>query len=144
LALAAVALCACVEEAAADPKQAVISLFGAMEKNDKAGLARVLDVPELMKATGSDYATQTSEPRKWTSPEQIFDDLTGEGQTKTVWFRHQRIVNQANIMGETATVEVTFVDKEASRGYRTQFGLHLKNGKWLIYSFQTLQEAPQP
>jgi len=143
LVLAALALCACVEEAIDDPKQVVISLFGAMEKDDKAGLARVLDVPELMKATGSDYATQTAEPRMWTSPEQIFDDLTGEGQTKAVWFRHQRIVNQAKIMGETATVEVTFVDKAASHGYRTQFGLHRKHGKWLIYSFQTLQEAPQ-
>ena len=43
-------------------------------------------------------------------------------------------------LGETATVEVTFVDKEESQGYRTKFGLHLKNGEWRIYSFKTFTE----
>ena len=40
-------------------------------------------------------------------------------------------------MDETATVEVTFVDKVNSKAYLTKFGLHKVNGKWRIYSFKT-------
>ena len=72
------------------------------------------------------------------SPQQILEDLTEDGQTKRRWFSLQRIVNQAAIDGSTATVEVTFVDKDASKGYRTKFGLHIVNSKWKIYSFRAI------
>lgn len=121
------------------PKKTVISLFGAMEKDDKAALLYVLDLPELMKNLNEDYAIQTDDPRVFTSPEQVLEDLTGEGLTKKTWFSLQRIVNSVNLTSEeTATVDVTFVDKEASKGYMTRFGLHKVNDKWKIYSFKTI------
>lgn len=125
-----------------DPRKVVISLFGAMEKNDQAALARILDLPALMKNTQSDYAIQTDSPRVFTSPKEILDDLTDDGKTKKRWFSYQRIVNQAEVTGDHATVEVTFVDKAASKGYMTKFGLEKENGKWRIYSFNTFQQAP--
>ena len=115
-----------------DPRKVVIAMFGAMEKNDKASLARLLDLVELMKAGNEDYSLGGGEPRVWTNPEQILDDLTGEGLTKSRWFALQRIVNESEISGETAAVEVTFVDKDQSKGYRTKFGVHNINGKWKI------------
>jgi hypothetical protein len=123
-----------------DPRQVVISLFGAMEKDDQAALTHILDIAELMRSSQEDYAIQQDDARVFTNPEEILQDLTGEGETKRVWFAHQRIVANAEITGETATVEVTFVDKEASKGYRTTFGLHLKQGEWRIYSFKTFKE----
>lgn len=126
-----------------DPKGVVISMFGAMEKNDKAALAHLLDLAELMKTYNEDYALQMDSPRVFTSPQQILDDLTHEGLTKTRWFSMQRIINKAKVMGETATVEVTFNDKQKSKAYLTKFGLHKVNGKWKIYSFRTNQQAPQ-
>ncbi|MBU0982779.1 MAG: hypothetical protein KKA42_02845 [candidate division Zixibacteria bacterium] len=124
-----------------DPRQVVISLFGAMERNDQSALIGILDMAELMKTRNEDYAVQTSNPRSFTSPDQILKDLTEDGKTKQLWFKHQRIVNTAEIMDDVAMVEVTFVDKEASRGYRTKFGLHKINGKWRIYSFKTVQDS---
>jgi hypothetical protein len=123
-----------------EPREVVISLFGAMEKNDEAALAHLLDIPELMRNSQEDYALQVENVRVFTNPEDILKDLTGEGETKRVWFAHQRIVSNARIMGETATVDVTFVNKAASHGYRTTFGLHLKYGEWRIYSFKTVKE----
>lgn len=126
----------CADDA---PKKTVISLFGAMEKNDQAALLYVLDMPELMKSLNEDYAIQTDSPRVFTSPEQVLEDLTGEGQTKKTWFNLQRIISTVNHTSEeTATVDVTFVDKEKSKGYKTRFGLHIVNGKWKIYSFKTV------
>jgi hypothetical protein len=122
-----------------DPRKVVIAMFGAMEKNDKPALAHLLDLVALMQAGPEDYSLGGGEPRRWTDPEQMLNDLTGDGLTKTRWFGYQRIVNDAEVTGETATVEVTFVDKEASRGYRTKFGVHVVDGKWKVYSFKMIQ-----
>jgi hypothetical protein len=133
---------ACSQNRMQDPRQVVIAMFGAMEKNDKATLAHILDLAELMKNTDEDYALTGGEPRVFTNPQQILDDLTDGGKTKERWFSLQRIVNTAEVMGDQASVEVTFVDKEESHGYRTKFGLHKVNGQWRIYSFNTIKEAP--
>ncbi len=130
----------CSSTSSNDPKSVVISMFGAMEKNDKAALAHMLDLPELMKTVNEDYALQTDSPRVFTSPQQILDDLTENGLTKKRWFSMQRIINTTELIGETALVEVTFVDKDNSKGYLTKFGLHIVNGKWKIYSFNTIQQ----
>ena len=122
------------------PKQVVISMFGAMEKDDKAALAYILDLPELMKVVNEDYALQSDNPRTFTSPQQILEDLTEDGQTKLRWFAYQRIINKEEILGETATVEVTFMDKDSSKAYLVKFGLHLVNEKWKIYSFNTVMD----
>ncbi len=123
------------------PKQAVIEMFGAMEKDDKAALAHLLDLEELMKITSDDYALQTDKPRMFTSPQQILEDLTENGKTKIRWFSYQRIINKEEITGESAKVEVTFVDNEKSQAYLVKFGVHIKNGKWKIYSFNTIQDT---
>ena len=125
-----------------DPKKVVIALFGAMEQNDQGRIAHLLDMRELMKDTGEDYALTGGKPRVFTDPRQLLEDLTNDGETKRRWFSMQRIVNKAEIIDETAFVEVTFVDKESSRGYLTKFGLRKSRGKWKIYSFKTLQETP--
>lgn len=130
----------CSSSGPSDPKAAVISMFGAMEKDDKAALAHLLDLPELMKSMNEDYALQTDSPRVFVTPVQLLDDLTGNGLTKTRWFSFQRIIGDTELIGEAATVEVTFIDKEKSVGYRTKFGLHIKNEKWKIYSFKTFEE----
>jgi len=137
LIIGVIMLAGCSGSDQSDPKKVVMAFFGAMEKNDQPTLARLLDLPELMKNTEEDYSVTTDEPRVFTNPKDILDDLTNDGKTKQRWFSYQRIVNQAEIMGDNATVEVTFVDKGASKGYLTKFGLHKVNDKWRIYSFKT-------
>jgi hypothetical protein len=137
---ATIMLSGCGGQDLSEPREVVISLFGAMEKNDEAALTHLLDLPELMRNSQEDYALQVENARVFTNPEEVLQDLTGDGETKRVWFALQRIVSNARISGETALVDVTFVSKPASRGYRTTFGLHLKHGEWRIYSFRTVTE----
>ena len=127
----------CTGSGPAGPRAAVIELFGAMEKNDHAALAHLLDLSALMKNSEFDYALSTEdEPRKFTSPIEILEDMTGDGLTKKRWFALQRIVNKVEFFGETATVEVTFIDKNSSKSYLTKFGVHVVNEKWKIYTFK--------
>jgi len=131
----------CSSDVHSDPRKVVIALFGAMEKNDQAAVAHLLDLPKLMQNVEEDYAVQTDDPRVFTNPQAILEDLTNDGVTKTRWFKYQRIVNKAEIMADHATVEVTFVDQENSIGYITKFGLNRTNEKWRIYSFKTFNES---
>ena len=127
----------CTSSGPAGPRAAVIELFGAMEKNDKPALAHLLDLSALMKNSEFDYSLSTEdEPRQFTSPIEILEDMTGDGLTKKRWFSLQRIVNKVEFFGETATVEVTFIDKNSSRSYMTKFGVHVVNEKWKIYTFK--------
>ena len=138
---AALLAVACSGSKMENPRQVVIAMFGAMEKNDKAALTHVLDLAELAKTANEDYALSKREARVFTSPQQILEDLTDDGETKRRWFSLQRIVNTAEVQGDQASVEVTFVDKEESRGYLTKFGLHRIDGTWRIYSFRTVEGA---
>lgn len=135
----AATLIACDETNMDDPRQVVFGLFGAMEKNDEAALAHLLDLPALMRDSQTDYAMQREEARVFTNPEEVLKDLTGDGETKQLWFSLQRVVGTAEIRGESALVEVTFFNPE--KRFYTKFGLHQKNGEWRIYSFNTMTEV---
>jgi len=123
---------------AGNPKKAVSQLFGAMDRDDRAGIAHLLDLPQLMNITDEDYALQREEPRVFHNPEDILDDLTGEGVTKNRWFSMQRVLGSAEMHGDTAYVEVSFIDKSTNVQYYNKFGLHKVEGRWKIFSFKTI------
>lgn len=120
------------------PRNTVIHLFGAMERNDRAAVNDILDLPSLMEQREEDYALQADTPRVFRSPDDILDDLTGDGKTRQRWFSLQRVVGAVDIMGDTAFVEISFVDKAKSIQYFNKFGLRKVNGRWKIYSFRTM------
>lgn len=122
-----------------DPKEVVIALFGAMERDDEGQLARILDLASLMKAGSSDYALSGSEPRVFHSPLEIFADLTKDGETKRRWFSYQRTIGASEMVDSTAFVTVLFQDKQSGQAYQTKFGVHKVLGKWRIYSFKTVE-----
>lgn len=121
-----------------DPKEVVIALFGAMERDDEAQLARILDLASLMKEGSTDYALSGSEPRVFHSPLEIFADLTKDGETKRRWFSYQRTIGASEMVDSTAFVTVLFQDKQSGQAYQTKFGVHKVLGKWRIYSFKTV------
>jgi len=112
-----------------------------MERNDRAAIVYLLDLPALMSITGVDYALQRDEPRVFRNPEKLLDDLTNDGLTKTKWFEMQRVIGKTEIKGDTAFVEVSFISKETNIQYYNKFGLHRKNEQWRIYSFRTITEG---
>ncbi len=130
----------CSSAGGGSPKDVVIKLFGAMERDDRAGIVLLLDMPALMNITDYDYALQRKERRVFHNPEKLLDDLTGEGLTKIKWFNMQRVIGNTEIRGDTAYVEVSFISKETKTQYYNKFGLHRKNDRWRIYSFKTISE----
>jgi len=131
----------CAQKGNDSPKETVIKLFGAMEKNDTGAIVHLADIPSLMRIRGEDYALATDSPRVFHDPMEMLNDLTGEGLTKTRWFSMQRIIGDTEIKGDSAFVEVSFINKRINMQYYNKFGLFLADGKWKIYSFKTVAGA---
>ncbi len=132
----------CSSDVSQSPRRVVIELFGAMERDEVPVLANVLDLQALMESRQLDYALNLDTPRVFTSPKQIFDDLTNDGLTKLTWFKFQRVVGDEEILGDTAYVDVSFVDKDTGKQTFNKFGVRKIGQRWRIFSFRTLV-APQ-
>ncbi|RKX21204.1 MAG: hypothetical protein DRP51_04640 [Candidatus Zixiibacteriota bacterium] len=133
-------LFSCSNSGSRNPKETVIRLFGAMERDEKAAILNLVDIPALMEISGEDYALQSDNPRTFHNPEDILNDLTGDGLTKRRWFSMQRVIGKMEIVGDTAFVEVSFIDKDKSKQYYNKFGLHRKDNNWKIYNFRTISQ----
>jgi hypothetical protein len=118
-----------------DPRKVVINLFGAMAENDSTAITHYIDFERMMKPQSTDYALSGDSARTFTFPTEIVDDLVDGGLTKQRWFSMQRIVNSADNYGDSATVEVSFINPTTSTQYLTKFGLRKINDVWKIYSF---------
>jgi len=109
-----------------------------MERNDAPAIEHLVDLPSVMENSQEDYALQTDKPRVFHNPEDILDDLTGDGITKNRWFSMQRVIGETEIKGDTAYVEVSFINKKTGVQYYNKFGLHRVDDRWEIYSFKTV------
>ncbi len=130
---------ACESKYSSDPKDTVIRLFGAMERNDGPAILPLIDVAQIMERGTSDYALQTDEPRVFHDPKDLLEDLTGEGLTKQRWFSMQRVIGNVEILGDSATVEVSFINKTTNVQYFTKFGLFQKDGYWKIFTLTKVE-----
>ena len=140
LLLLALAISGCDTKLEPSPRQHVIKFFGSMERNDRPAIINSLDLVALMEVTEYDYALKLETPRVMQSPISIVEDLTDEGKTKQVWFRMKRVVGDEEILGDTAFVEVSFLDDSKGVQYYNKFGLHKIGEGWRIFSFRTLNE----
>lgn len=132
-------LWACSSSQNESPKDVVIKFFGAMERNERAALPRYIDLVSIMKIRDEDYSLQNDNPRVFYNPDDILDDLVDSGLTKNRWFSMQRVIGNTDIVGDSAFVEVSFINKTTNTQYYNKFGLHKVDGSWKIFSFKTLK-----
>ncbi len=132
-------LTGCDKHSFDSPRDVVVHLFGAMERDDQSAIIYLVDLPSMMALENEDYALQTDNPRTFHDPQEILEDLTGEGLTKRRWFSMQRVIGQTEQRGDSALVEVSFINKETGIQYYNKFGLCKKKDRWMIYSFRTIK-----
>lgn len=118
------------------PDRSVYAFFDAMTQGDANRMAAVLDstvflghsgAPELDSLIpGADFETRRS---------RVLQELTG-GNVKRLWLTKQVIVGRTEQRGDTASVEVSFVDPETNKQYFTRFELVRKGKTWQIFSFR--------
>ena len=126
-------LAGCAE---APPDRAVYTFFDAMRQGDASRMADVLDSAVFLGRSGAPEVDTLFLGRDFEARRnRILLELTG-GNLKGLWLSKQVVVGRTERRGDTAGVEVSFVDSETSKQFLTRFGLAKKGEAWKIFSFR--------
>jgi hypothetical protein len=121
--------------AEAPPDKVVYTFFDAMTQGDANRMTAVLDSSVFLGRSGAPeldslFTGYSFEARR----NRVLLELTG-GNLKGLWLSKQIVVGRTERRGDTAGVEVSFVDPETDRQYFTRFRLVKKGETWRIFSF---------
>lgn len=119
-----------------DPREDVKKLIAAVDQSDTTALKESLDLnwivnKRLEGIPEKDRAELFSKKRQ-----ELLDDLTGNGATRTSWNNSLVVIGKSEVVGDSATVEVTYIDKTNGIKDYTKMGLYFKDGKWKIYDLK--------
>lgn len=99
-------------------------------------LSTLLDLDELVhEGAVYDYDTTVSERA---NKDRFVDLLLPGGSVRERWISNQIIVGNSDVLGDTAVVEVSFIDQDAEpvKQYYNKMGVHRVNESWKIFAFR--------
>jgi len=132
----------CSKEELPDPKSDVIEFFSKnMPLADTLAVLEKLDVPAIFEERKLQLTADgdTARANRYTN-DTLLADLMPGGILNERWLKYQIIVSEVTVKGDSALVEISFVDPNASVQYYNKIGLYLTEEKlWKIYSFRTLK-----
>jgi hypothetical protein len=115
------------------PRVVVMDFIEAVNKADTASIEKYMNfnrfaqekIRELPEGSMQQFTPQYKE--------QLVSSFLGNGLTRLDWQNKMIVVNDEKIMGDSALVEVTFVDQETGLTDYTNAKLYKKDKKWLMY-----------
>lgn len=140
LAAVAVLTTACTSDQRPDPKDAVKNMFEAMSKSDSVALVANVDLAAAandLRADIADSTADTSGTQDWGSL--LLRQMTGEGIIRRRWLTDNQIVlGRSEVTGDSALVEVSFLDRVTRVQYYNKMRLHFRGDHWVITAFRTM------
>ena len=118
---------------APDPRVVVMDFIEAVNKADTASMDKYLDLDKFTQEKIKEFPEAERQEIFPKVKEQIRNNFLGTGGTRLKWQNKIIVVNQESIQGDTALVEVTFVDQKTGITEYTKAKLYKKNKNWLIY-----------
>jgi len=61
-----------------------------------------------------------------------------EGKLRQLWTSKQIVVGESEVLGDTAYVEVSFIDRSTNKQYYNKMGLRRTDTGWIIFAFKLL------
>jgi hypothetical protein len=111
-----------------------------MANSDTTAILAKLDVPALVQERKNEFmeAGDSLRGQRYTG-DSLTADLVAGGELNNRWLALQIIVSRVTQKGDTALVEVSFIDAKRDVQYYNKMGLRKIPHGWKIYSFKTLQ-----
>lgn len=116
-----------------------MSFFGAMRSSDTLGIEKTVDLEQILAERKNEFleAGRTAEAESLTK-EKLIGELT-VGDVNQRWLKNQIVVGKTEKQGDTATVEVSFIDVNTGTQYYNKMALYFKDGSWKIFAFKVLK-----
>jgi hypothetical protein len=126
------------DDSGEQPRETVLRLFQSLRRDTTSYdyLKSLLDLGELVKEN-SIYAYDTSLTLQ-DNEKNLIGSLLEGGSVRERWLKNQIIVGSVRTLRDTATVEVSFIDKSSVpvKQYYNKMGVHRVDDQWKIFSFR--------
>ncbi|HVP36790.1 MAG TPA: hypothetical protein VMT04_07315 [Terriglobales bacterium] len=129
-----VAICSCSTKP--DPREDVKKLIAAVDQSDTTALKESLDLNWMINQRLEGIPEKDRPALFPKKRQELLDDLTGNGATRTSWNNSLVVIGKSEVADDSATVEVTYIDKINGIKDYTRMGLYFKDGKWKIYDLK--------
>ncbi len=141
IALLTVAIASCSHNARPEPKETIKMLFEAMRQSDSVSLAQNIDLTSAARGMERDLGAAVADSNG-AQPDmgaRLLSSLVGEGGLRKRWLDDNQIVlGRTDTQGDTALVEVSFIDKITRVQYYNKMRLVWRNERWIVTDFQTM------
>jgi hypothetical protein len=127
----------CASDNRPDPRDTVKELFTAMRNSDSTYLSQHIDFGRAVGTLDEEFMIDSVTPEG--DPSQgLLSAMTGEGKLRARWLENQIVLGRATVSGDTAWVEVSFIDRLTRVQYYNKMRLDFRRDHWVINSFRTL------
>ena len=113
--------------------------FGAMRSADTLGIVNTVDLEKILAERKSELlsAGKTAEADSL-NREKLIKELT-VGNLNQLWLKNQIVVGKTEKKGDTALVEISFIDPNTGTQYYNKMALYRKDKGWKIFAFKVLR-----
>ena len=119
-----------------DPREDVKKLIAAVDQSDTTALKESLDLSWIVIQRLKGIPEKDSLASFLKKRQELLEDLTGNGATRVSWNNSLVVIGKSEVTDDSATVEVTYIDKTNGIKDYTRMGLYFKDGKWKIYDLE--------
>ena len=134
--LAVTLICAC--EKGPEPRDTVLNFVRALQTEDEIDFHQYLDLNELVHENADNLYVYDSTLSLQENLKK-FTDLFGlEGKIRRLWTSKQIVIGESEMAGDTALVEVSFIDRDTRKQFYNKMGLRKTESGWLIFAFKIL------
>ncbi len=115
------------------PRVVVMDFVEAVNKADTAAIDKYLDIDGYAQEKLKELPESERKQNFLKFKEHLKGDFLGNGLTRLLWQSKMIVVNKEDISGDSAVVEVTFIDKDTGATVYTKAKLHKINKRWMLY-----------
>ena len=121
------------------PKNTVMIFFGAMRSSDTLGIVNTVDLEKILAERKNELlsAGKTAQADSL-NREKLIEELT-VGNLNQIWLKNQIVVGKTEKQGDTALVEISFIDPNTGTQYYNKMALYRKDKNWKIFAFKVLK-----
>ncbi len=116
------------------PRKAAFDFIYAVLDGDSLAIEHHLDLDAMVTRRMTEFT-----PADTLTPEVLrrilIGNLTGDGGTRLLWKNQQIIVNQEFVNGDSAQVEMTFIDQTTGKTEYSMIYLYRTQGRWRVYFY---------
>ncbi len=117
------------------PREVTIEFVGAVIEDDSLSIERHLDLDSMVKHRLMEIPPVDSTETPEYLRNRILQNLIGDGGTRALWKSMIPVVNRELIVGDTAEVELTFLDKANAKYHYSKIYLHKTETGWRVFYF---------